>query len=299
MKAVPSLARVRFTNILFCTDFSPASDTALPYAADVARHFGAKLFGFHVRLADHYAFVPEGGPLEPVLTDEEIRENIRTMLDRFPGLEREAILGKGGVWPAMEPVIKEEKINLIVVGTRGRTGFAKFVLGSQAEEIFRQAPCPVMTIGPQLATHLPRGTQISEILYASDLSPESGNAAPYAISLAQEYQAHLTLLYILTPQRTRDLVGDLVAPHELLASSERLLRNMVPAEAELWCEPKYLVEEGDPATRILETAQHKGVDLIILGVRGTANLGATTHLPGATAHRVVSHANCPVLTVRG
>jgi len=295
MKAVQSLARITFKNILFCTDFSATSEIALPYAAEVARHFGAKLFGFHVRLAEHYAFVPEGGPLEPVLTDQEIRQNIRTMLDRFPSLEREAILGKGAVWPAMESVIKEKEIDLVVVGTRGRTGFAKFVLGSQAEEIFRQAPCPVMTIGPQLGTHLPRGTQMSEILYASDLSPESGNAAPYAISLAQEYQAHLTLLHVLTPQRT----GDLVAPHELLASSERLLRNMMPAEAELWCEPKYLIEEGDPGTGILETAQRKGADLIVLGVRGTANFGIATHLIGATAHKVVTHAVCPVLTVRG
>ena len=295
MKAVQTLARVTFKNILFCTDFSAASDTALPYAAEVARHFGAKLFGFHVRVADDYVFVPEGGPIEPVLTDEEIREDIRTMLDRFPGLEHEAMLGKGGVWRALAPVIKEKKIDLVVVGTRGRTGFAKFMLGSQAEEIFRQAPCPVMTVGPQLARHLPQGTQISEILYASDLSPESANAAPYAISLAQEYQAHLTLLHVITPQRT----GDLVAPHELLASSERLLRNMVPAEAEIWCEPKYLVEEGDPSTRILETAQRKGVDLIVLGVRGTASLVAATHLIGATAHKVVSQAICPVLTVRG
>jgi nucleotide-binding universal stress UspA family protein len=145
------------------------------------------------------------------------------------------------------------------------------------------------------ARHLPQGRQISEILYASDLSPESMVAAPYAISLAQEYQAHLTLLHVITPQRT----GDLVAPHELLASSERLLRNMVPAEAELWCQPEYLVEDGDPSTKILETAQRKGVDLIVLGVRGTANLGAATNLIGATAHKVVSQAICPVLTVRG
>ena len=119
-------------------------------------------------------------------------------------------------------------------------------------------------------------------------------AAPYAISLAQEYQAHLTLLHVITPQRT----GDLVAPRELTASSERLLRNVVPPEAELWCEPQYVVEEGDPTTKILKTTQHKGADLIVLGIRGAANLGAAIHLPGATTHKVVSQAMCPVLTVR-
>jgi nucleotide-binding universal stress UspA family protein len=295
MKAVQSRARLTLKNILFCTDFSSDADIALPYAAELARHFGAKLFGFHVRLAEHYTFVPESGPLPPVLTDEEMRDNIKAMLDRFPSLERDAILGKGEVWPALASVIEDKEIDLVVVGTSGRTGFAKFLLGSEAEEIFRQASCPVMTVGPQLAKHLPRGGEISEILYASDLSPESMAAAPYAISLAQEYQAHLTLLHVITPQRT----GDLVAPHELMASSKRLLRNMVPAEAELWCEPEYLIEQGDPTTKILETARHKSADLIVLGVRGVANLAAATHLPGATAHKVVTQAVCPVLTVRG
>jgi nucleotide-binding universal stress UspA family protein len=151
-----------------------------------------------------------------------------------------------------------------------------------------------MIVGPQLAKHLPRGGGVSNILYANDLSPESLVAASYAISLAQEYKAHLTLLHVIAPQGT----GDLVAPHELMASSERLIRNMVPVEARLWCEPRYLVEEGDPAAKILETAERMRADLIVLGVRRTSNLGAATHLPGATAHKVVTQATCPVLTVR-
>jgi nucleotide-binding universal stress UspA family protein len=167
-------------------------------------------------------------------------------------------------------------------------------LGSEAEKIFRQAPCPVMTVGPQLAMHLPRGGEISEILYATDLTSESTVAAPYAISLAQEYQAHLTLLHVIAPQHT----GDWVISDELFASSERLLHNIVPAEAELWCEPQYVVEQGDPATKILETAQHRRADLIVLGVHHPSGLGAATHLPGATVHKVVTQANCPVLTVR-
>ena len=165
MKAVQARARISFKKILFCTDFSSAANVALPYAAELAQHFGATLFGFHARLADHYAFVLEGGaPKEPVLTDQEIRHNIQTMLDRFPDVEREAILGKGEVWPALAEVIKGKNIDLIVLGTSGRTGFAKFMLGSVAEEIFRQAPCPVMTVGPELGRHLPRGAKISEII---------------------------------------------------------------------------------------------------------------------------------------
>jgi universal stress protein A len=171
MKAVQSQARLSLKNILFCTDFSD-TDVALPYAAELALHFGAKLLGLHVRLEDRYAFVPEGGPIPPVFSDAQMRDNLKAMLDRFPGVEHEAILEKGEVWPALASVIRERKIDLIVVGTKGRTGLAKFLLGSEAEEIFRQAPCPVMIVGPQLAKHLPRGGGVSNILYANDLSPD-------------------------------------------------------------------------------------------------------------------------------
>jgi nucleotide-binding universal stress UspA family protein len=216
------------------------------------------------------------------------------MLDLFPGIGHEAIFQKGDVWPAVASVITEREIDLIVIGTKGLTGFPKFLLGSEAEKIFRQAQCPVMTLGPQMSMRLLRGGEFSEILYATDLTSESMAAAPYAISLAQEYQAHLTLLHIVAAPQA----GDLVAPHEIVASSERLMHNMVSAEAELWCEPRYLVEEGEAAEKILASAERMRADLIVLGVRRSSSLGAATHLPGATAHRVVAHATCPVLTVR-
>jgi nucleotide-binding universal stress UspA family protein len=294
MKAVQSRARLSLKNILFCTDLSSDADIALPYAAELARHFGARLLALHVRFGDRYAFIPEVGPLPTALSDDRIYDNLSAMMNRFPGVEHEVLVEEGEVWPALASVIREKEIDLVVIGTRGRTGIKKFLLGSEAEEILRQAPCPVMTVGPELAKHLPRGGGVSNILYATDLSPESTVAAPYAISLAQEYQAHLTLLHIIAPQRT----GDLVTTHELVASSDRLMRNMMPAEAELWCEPQYLVEEGEPAAKILETAERMRADLIVLGVRRTSNLGAATHLPGATAHKVVTQAICPVLTVR-
>ena len=294
MKAVQSQARLSLKNILFCTDFSSDTDVVLPYAAELARHFGAKLFAVHVRFGDQYAFIPEGGPFPTALSDDRIYTNLSAMVNRFPGVEHEVLVEEGEVWPALASVIREKEIDLIVIGTRGRTGIKKVLLGSEAEKIFRQAPCPVMTVGPQLSRHLPRGGEISEILYATDLSTESMIATPYAISLAQEYQAHLTLLHVITPQQ----VGDLVSPHELIASSERLLHNMVPAEAEVWCEPRCVVEQGDPAAKILEIADHKRVDLIVLGVRRPSVLGAATHLPGATAYKVVTQATCPPLTVR-
>jgi nucleotide-binding universal stress UspA family protein len=94
--------------------------------------------------------------------------------------------------------------------------------------------------------------------------------------------------------------GDLLHPEELVKSSVQLLRNLVSQEAELWCESHFSVEQGSPAEKILEVAKLRNADLIVLGGHQPAGFpGAATHLPMAIAHKVVSHATCPVLTVRG
>jgi nucleotide-binding universal stress UspA family protein len=78
------------------------------------------------------------------------------------------------------------------------------------------------------------------------------------------------------------------------------LYETVPEAADLWCRPEATVRFGNPADRILEAAEEHEADLIVLGVRDAAGrLGAATHLERTTAHKVVAHAGCPVLTVRG
>ena len=182
-----------------------------------------------------------------------------------------------------------------MLGTRGHSGAEKFFLGSKAEEIFRRAPCAVLTIGPHSQTELPRNGDIAEMLYAADFSPESCVAASYAISLAEEFKAHLTLLHVIAEPKP----GNFASSAELVAASERRLREMVPADAETWCAPQFAVAQGRVAEKILAIADRKDADLIILGVRRPGGFpGAATHLPIATAHRVVAQAKCPVLIVR-
>lgn len=295
MRVLDARVRIQLKNILFCTDFSPAADFAFPYAADLARHFGAKLHALYVRNPDDYIMVfPEGGSVPPGFTKEQAKNKFNALLEPLADVDREVIIAEGDVWPAIESVLQKNEIDLIVAGTRGRTGLAKLVLGSRAEEIFRRASCPVLTVGPHLSEHLPHAA-INQILYATDFSAEAAVAAPYAVSLAQEYQAGLTLLHVITDPRT----GDLVQPQELLASAERLLREVVPPEAQLWCEPRFEVEQGPAADTILDVANWRKADLIVIGVHTPGGrVGRATHLPLATAHKVVSRANCPVLTVR-
>jgi nucleotide-binding universal stress UspA family protein len=126
-----------------------------------------------------------------------------------------------------------------------------------------------------------------------EADPVVAVAAPYAISLAQENQAHFALLYVIENQKT----GELVHPAELADSKLSDLRQLVPQEAELWCEPRCMVEQGIPAEKILEAADRQHADLIVLGAQPAKWLAR--HLNAGTVHKVVSQAKCPVLTVHG
>jgi nucleotide-binding universal stress UspA family protein len=151
-------------------------------------------------------------------------------------------------------------------------------------------------VGPHSPSSPAPDGNFREILYATDFSPESEAAASYAVSLAQEFQARLTLMHVISEQKT----GELVGAWQLTAPIQQLLRKLVPPEAESWCKPEVIVEKGDAAEKILEVSKQRNTDLIVLGTRAESGFpGAGTHLPIATVHKIVSHAICPVLTVRG
>lgn len=296
MNPVEAATRVEIKNVLFLTDFSPAAAAALPYAREVAKRFGAKVHALHVR-----------GPAVNPMTDPntwaalekaaEIQRNgeIETLQKALSGMHPDVIVEEGEFWATLESAVEKNAIDLIVLGTRGRSGIGKFLLGSVAEEVFRRASCPVMTIGPFADGEPPKASEFKKILFATDFTAESVGAAGYAISLAQEFQAHLTLLHMIREAKP----GDLVNQAELASSSMRLLRTMIPRDAELWCTPHFLVEQGTPAEKILQIARREEADLIVLGVRRHGGFpGASTHLPVATDHKVVAHAGCAVLTVR-
>ncbi len=251
MRALETRTRVEIGNVLFPTDFSPAADAAIPYVAEIARRFGARLHTLHVRPP---VINPMTEPATwPVLERAAIAEanaQREALLAAFPGIKPEVMIEEGDFWHILKSTIERQRIDLIVLGTRGRSGTAKFFLGSKAEEILREAPCAVLTIGPHSHAKPQRG-EFTEILYATDFNPASAGAAAYAISLAQEFQAHLTLLHVIAEKKP----GDLVHATELTGSAERLLREFVPPEAEMWCEPHFAVECGPAAEKILEVAK--------------------------------------------
>ena len=294
MKTATARTAMGFRNILFATDFSSAAAHAIPYVKRLAKYYDANLVALHVRPPSVNSMTqpmswPHGETARK--QNEELRNQL---LDTFAGIHITALVEEGDIQSQLRNAIQTNDTDLVVIGTRGRTGLGKVLMGSVAEEIFRTVTCPVLTVGPKSDSSRGAGGEIREILYATDFASVSSAAATHAVSLAQEYQARLILVHIIPEPKA----GDLVSASEVATAARELLRKLVPEEALAWCKPEYFVEQGNPAERILELARLRESDLIVLGVKPEEGVpGAATHLPIATAHKVVSQAPCPVLTV--
>ncbi len=297
MATAPKLVlSLKLKNILFATDFSPCSELALPYARALATRFGSTVHLLHV--------LPPG-PDMPVPMDytpdldaplREAEEHMARMLLRqsLGSIDHEILIERGPLWHVVQETVEEKNIDLIVLGTHGRRGLKKLVLGSVAEEIFRRAHCPVLTIGPHTSPDGSSEVMFPSVLYATDFSNGAMPALPYAIGVARQNHARLTLLHVLP-----DMPEIPPAELEQITEScrERLLGLLSPGVG-LDCRPEAIVVFGTAADGILRIAREQHARLVVMGARRPSLGMATVHLPWATAHRVVCEAACPVLTVR-
>ena len=299
MSTAPVIQRIGLKNVLFLTDFSEPSAAALPFAAMIARSYGAKVTALHVLVPSAYTYMtPEMGAELLDAQDDAAKSEMEKVEAEFAGLPREVVLERNmAVWPALSKTLQERDIDLIVLGTHGRTGLKKAVFGSTAEEIFRRTTVPVLTIGPGVQTGAHNGGRFHYVLFATDFNAVSNAAAAYAMSLAQENQARLILLHVLPAPKP----GKTNKAEELsVAEALHRVEDLLPQDAELWCRPEPTVEHGEPGAQILATAERCGADLIVLGVRGMDTMTeVVTRVERATAYQVIAHAHCPVLTVRG
>lgn len=297
MNAIATRTSRSFKNILYATDFSSAAEAALPFVSEIARLYGSHVLGVHVRTPDSYSLIPSAAfPYRTESADEQLK-NLSSALDQqLQGVKHEILVGDGEVWDFLSQVLRNHDIDLIVIGTQGRIGVEKFMLGSQAEAIFRQAECPVLTVGPHATREGAAHWKINKILLAIDFTLESLGALPLALSLGCERHAELTLMNVVEKGET----GDLVRPEQYVDSTLRMLQAQVPKAAEFECRLTCVVRQGVPSEEILKVAKEIGSDLIVLGVRpAEGHLGLATHVMRPTAHKIVSQAMCPVLTVRG
>ena len=289
-------SRIAPKKILLATDFSPASEATLPYALTIARHYGSELFVAHVippEFADLIA--PERAPT----IRQEARQFAQQNMERFLSAGREwgvscqPLIGEGAIWDVLQDMIQQNGLDLIVLGTHGRRGLRKLLLGSVAEEVFRMAPCPVLTVGPKTSEIQSMDVHLDHILYPLEFVPDTSDAAAYAVSLAEEYHAKLTFMKVFE---------ETVPPPDVKAAVEEPVRHWmddhIPMESDLRQRTSFEPGFGPTAEAILKFASDRGVDLIVMGVR-RLDPAMAAHLPKPdTAYEVVRTAPCPVLTVR-
>jgi nucleotide-binding universal stress UspA family protein len=296
MPAVSAPTRIKLENILFATDFTPCAQSALSYALNLAHAYDTCVCS--VNVLPHMPFVEDVQP-DPEQTRLSAKQRMTDLTgsESFRGLRHEELIEEGEVLEVLSKLVRERNIDLIVIGTGGRMGLGKLLLGSVAEEVFRNAECPVLTVGPHAAPW-ETGAHLRHILYATDFGPESVHGLPYAISLAEQNQARLTLLHVapepgvVLPEPEPGMLPVLTR-EEVAASTEKQLRTLIPEANQLWHEPEYWVHFGSPAETIVRAAET--ADMIVLGVKRPTAL--TTHLGAGIAYKVACQAPCPVLSV--
>lgn len=282
---------VHFRNILFATDFSEYSEPALPYATNLAREFGSNIYLCHVVTPSQLAVgAPEAAPY---LYEAHHQRSAEALVDisRFPelkGLKTKRVLVSGLFEDEIIKVINENRIDLIVVGTHGRTGIRRLVLGSAAEQICRIARCPVLTVGPDAT--IQSKDFFSKILIPTDFSEESTQILPYALDLAREYKADITFLHVIPMDAAVNINARLLAE-----DARRTLKKAFAKECGEH-KPQFLIEFGAPAESILRAATETRADLIAMGIRHAFAPGI--HLRSGVAYQIMAGANCPVLTCR-
>lgn len=297
---------IEVRSILCPIDFSDFSRRALAHATALARWYDARMTVLYVSsLTPAVAgFPPMISPitLEP-LDRERLLEEMRSFAEPAlsAGVKTDFMIREG---PAAPEIVEQARVghaDLVVMGTHGRGGFERLVLGSVAEKVLRKAPCPVLTVSKEAEGAAPRAPgELRSIVCPVDFSDAALAALRYALSLAERAKARLDLVYVLEwPDggRLRHPPFDVPEYHRYMEEeAHRQLRDAVPAAARDWCEVRDRVVAGKPWREILRAAEDGHADLIVLGTHGH---GAFDRLLfGSTAHHVVRQAACPVLTVR-
>src|SRR5450631_470409 len=150
MKTATAKAVIGFRNILFATDFSPAAARAIPYVKKLAKHYDAALVALHVRTPVVNPMTePATWPIYLEAAKEQDEQHRGELLTTFAGIPTQVLIEEGSIETCLKEAIEKNNTDLVVIGTRGRTGVEKLLLGSVAEEIFRAMPCAVLTVGPR------------------------------------------------------------------------------------------------------------------------------------------------------
>ena len=291
--------------IVVATDFSPTAALALERACELAKLRGDKLVLAHAVSIEP---VPMAGPellVLPVDYEAKIHEASEKALQslvnetRTKGVEVTGALSLGPPVDVVLEAVKQHSADMVVIGTRGNSGFKHLLLGSVAEAVVRKCPVPVLTIHPGDDRSL---ASIDHVIVPTDFSDEASHVVERLSELLPEgVKPKLSLLHVYQlPVIVAPLMGFAPEMPVLAEDARDEAHKALDPLAEKLRSAGYEVDvigrEGDPSHVISDLTETSDADLVVMGTRGLSKIEQV--LLGSTAERVVQHAKCPVLTVR-
>lgn len=297
---------VEFKQIVCPVDFSESSTRAFAHAAAFARWYDAELTVLHV--------VPTFDPMQvrgdlgdpvhlvtPMPREQVLEEMSRTLNLPVVSPRATAAAEQGDPRAAIIGEAISRRADLIVIGTHGRRGFNRLLLGSVTEAVLRESPCPVLTVPPHTPV-VSEAVTFKRILCPIDFSPAALQALGFALDLARQADGLVTLLHCvewLAEEKPPASAHFNISKYRgyMVDDAQQRLRSLVADESRTWVEIDDMVVGGRAHREILRAAETKPADLIVMGAQGRGGIGLA--LFGSTTQQVVRGAMCPVLTVRG
>jgi len=299
-------ASLKPRSVLIATDFSEISEKALRHSLALARFYGSRFCLAHV--VSSLGLTMTGPDAIAACEEAVLREaaQLRASLVRagaLAGIQHKFVVRRGELWPELQEIIRQESVDLLIVGTHGRQGVAKLFFGSIAEHILRQASCPVLVFGPRSKqpSWIEGPSKRPTFLFATDFGPASLQGLPHAIAVANHFEAKLAFLNVVPagpsqrgphadPGKSRENAYQ-TAFNRLTELARNANLDVTP-ECHVAFKLTKLVSES-----ILETAEGLRVDLIIMGLHSPARTGVTSRLSWTTGYEVICQAISPVLSV--
>jgi nucleotide-binding universal stress UspA family protein len=284
-------------NILVATDFSDLSLLALSHAVLWSQRFGAHLLVLHadevLPVFDCGYFSTYNPEVVQALADaaaEQLKKCVQECVP--PSVPVTSELMTGPPADVIEARVAQKGIELVVLGTHGRGGFSRLLLGSVAERVLRMARHPTLVVRQLLAGREPplaslrSCPHVSHVLCPVNYTEVARVAFDHAAGVARAFGAPMTAVSIVEPDGGK--------PPDLQAEEKRLHAWLEPDDS-LPCEVRTVVGHGDPAEQVVSLAQETQADLVVIGAQHRRFVDAT--VLGVTTVRVTRHAPCPVLVV--
>ncbi len=299
--------------IIWATDGSKESDEALDYARFFAQRFGSQIIGvyvieMHQKLLYDYSRDPDSELYGWV---EEVAQSHRSRLGSISeelGIQGVPFRGEVLIGEPSKEIIRYSRsagADLIVMGKRGLGLIDRMLIGSTTIKVLRESSVPVVAVkrGEE-----GRAVEIRNILVPVDINEKVDSALSYAMDLAQRINASISVVYAfrldtyaplgieIPPNIINELIEDLLA-----FSSNELTKRVDEAKSRIKIGDKLeisteVIEGISPAMRIVEYANSKGADLIVINTHGRK--GVKRLILGSVAEKVIQESHCPVLVLK-